>query len=119
MKDLTSRQKDYTVFLPAISSFYATYIGEQRSDPNYIPSTRIPTAFTNGVEELNFLEPEAGSFYYKYALYSAGHAQLDLTKTDIHERMIQKRDRNKTVILGDSGGFQIAKGVIKLDWQEE
>ena len=55
MKDLTSRQKDYAVFLPAISSFYATYIGKQRSDPNYIPSTRIPTAFTNGVEELNFL----------------------------------------------------------------
>ena len=65
-----------------------------------------------------FLDEDKGYFYYPYGLYSAGHAQLDLTKTDIHERMIQKRDRSKTVILGDSGGFQVAKGVIKLDWED-
>ena len=29
--------------------------------------------------------------------------------------MIQDRDRNTTIILGDSGGFQIATGVLKLD----
>jgi hypothetical protein len=28
--DLTSKQNDYAVFLPAISSFYATYVGRQR-----------------------------------------------------------------------------------------
>ena len=30
--------------------------------------------------------------------------------------MIQQRDRNKTLILGDSGGYQIGKGVLKFDW---
>ena len=119
MKDLTSRQKDYAVFLPAISSFYATYIGKQRSDPNYIPSTRIPTAFTNGVEELNFLEPEAGSFYYKYALYSAGHADLDLTKDVPREDWIRQRPRDgSSLLVGDSGGFQIGKGRWEGDWKD-
>ena len=31
--------------------------------------------------------------------------------------MIQKRDREHSFILGDSGGFQIATGVIKCDWK--
>ena len=30
--------------------------------------------------------------------------------------MIQGRDKNNTMILGDSGGFQIATGVLKMDW---
>ena len=30
--------------------------------------------------------------------------------------MIQQRDRNNTIILGDSGGYQIGKGVLKFDW---
>jgi hypothetical protein len=32
------------------------------------------------------------------------------------ESMIQQRDRSKTMILGDSGGYQIGKGVLKFDW---
>jgi hypothetical protein len=30
--------------------------------------------------------------------------------------MIQDRDRKNTMILGDSGGYQIGKGVLKFDW---
>jgi hypothetical protein len=30
--------------------------------------------------------------------------------------MIQQRDRGQTMILGDSGGYQIGKGVLKFDW---
>ena len=58
------------------------------------------------------------SFGYKWALYSAGHAQLDIAKSDITESMVQKRDRKNTLIVGDSGGFQIAKGIIKFDWDK-
>jgi hypothetical protein len=65
---------------------------------------------------MNFLNPEQGYFTYKYGLYSAGHAQLDLTKSLEQESMIQQRDRNNTMILGDSGGYQIGKGVLKFDW---
>lgn len=114
--DLTPLQKDYAVYLPAISSFYSTYVDKQRKE-EFVPSDRIPKGFDRGVEGMNFLNPEQGYFYYKYALYSAGHAQLDIEKSLDQELMIQQRDRNHTMILGDSGGYQIGKGVIKFDWQ--
>jgi len=114
--DLTPLQKDYAVYLPAISSFYSTYVAKQRLE-KFIPDDRVPQGFDRGIEGMNFLNPEQGYFYYKYALYSAGHAQLDINKSITQESMIQQRDRNATMILGDSGGYQIGKGVIKFDWQ--
>jgi hypothetical protein len=113
--NLSPLQRDYSVYLPAISTFYSTYISKQRIS-EYIPKDRIPAEFDRGIEGMNFLNPEEGYFTYKYGLYSAGHAQLDLTKSLVQESMIQDRDRNNTLILGDSGGFQIGKGVLKFDW---
>jgi hypothetical protein len=113
--NLTPLQKDYAVYLPAISSFYSTYIAKQRLE-KFIPDDRIPAGFDRGIEGMNFLNPEEGYFTYKYGLYSAGHAQLDLVKSMEQESMIQQRDRGNTMILGDSGGYQIGKGVLKFDW---
>lgn len=119
--DLTSIQTDkdgklrYAVYLPAISSFYSTYVAKQRLE-EFVPLNRIPEGFDRGIEGMNFLNPEQGYFTYKYGLYSAGHAQLDLAKSITQESMIQQRDRSKTMILGDSGGYQIGKGVLKFDW---
>lgn len=113
--DLTPLQKDYAVYLPAISSFYSTYVAKQRLE-EFVPKDRIPQGFDRGIEGMNFLNPEQGYFYYKYALYSAGHAQLDVVKAQDQESMIQQRDRGQTMILGDSGGYQIGKGVLKFDW---
>jgi hypothetical protein len=113
--NLTPLQKDYAVYLPAISSFYSTYIAKQRLE-KFIPDDRIPKGFDRGIEGMNFLNPEEGYFTYKYGLYSAGHAQLDLNKSMTQESMIQQRDRGATMILGDSGGYQIGKGVLKFDW---
>ena len=113
--NLTPLQKDYAVYLPAISSFYSTYVAKQRLE-EFVPKSRIPQGFDRGIEGMNFLNPEQGYFTYKYALYSAGHAQLDLTKSMTQESMIQQRDRGNTMILGDSGGYQIGKGVLKFDW---
>ncbi len=113
--NLTPLQKDYAVYLPAISSFYSTYVAKQRLE-EFVPKARIPKGFDRGIEGMNFLNEEQGYFTYKYALYSAGHAQLDLNKSMTQESMIQQRDRNGTMILGDSGGYQIGKGVLKFDW---
>jgi hypothetical protein len=113
--NLTPLQQDYAVYLPAISSFYSTYIAKQRLE-KFIADDRIPKGFDRGVEGMNFLNPEQGYFTYKYGLYSAGHAQLDLQKSMTQESMIQQRDRGNTMILGDSGGYQIGKGVLKFDW---
>jgi hypothetical protein len=113
--NLTPLQKDYAVYLPAISSFYSTYVAKQRLE-DFVPKERIPAGFDRGIEGMNFLNPEEGYFTYKYGLYSAGHAQLDLNKSITQESMIQQRDRPNTMILGDSGGYQIGKGVLKFDW---
>ena len=113
MTDFSKQTQDYALYLPAISAFYTRQLAKYLAEPE----TRVPEGFEKGLQGLNFLQ-EDSYYYYPFGLYSAGHAQLDLDKTDIHEAMIQKRDRSKTVILGDSGGFQIAKGVIKLDWED-
>jgi hypothetical protein len=116
--DLWATNKDYAVFLPSISTFYSTIVSKDQNEPGKsVPPERVPAGFESGIEGLNFLNKKDAYFYYPYALYSAGHAQLDLSKTDTMESMIQKRDRKDTFILGDSGGFQIAKGVIKFDWE--
>jgi hypothetical protein len=116
-KNLTAAQNDYAYFLPATSGFYATFIGKQRYG-NYVDPARIPASFTNGVESLNYLEPEKGLFYYDHCLYSAGHANLDLNKQDESEDMFRNRDRSTSWVLGDSGGFQIGKGVWEADWKD-
>ena len=116
-KNLTATQSDYAYFLPATSGFYSTFIGKQRYG-NYVDPARIPKSFTNGIEGLNYLEPEKGMFYYDHCLYSAGHANLDLTKQDESEDMFRNRDRTTSWVLGDSGGFQIGKGVWPADWKD-
>jgi hypothetical protein len=115
--DLTEAQEDYAHFLPALSGFYATYVGKQRFE-EYVPNDRIPTFWNNGIESLNYLNAKEGQFQYKWSLYSAGHAELDVNKHSPKEDMVRKRDRENTWLLGDSGGFQIGKGVWEGDWKD-
>lgn len=103
-------------YLPAVSGFYTTQLGKDLADPNFIPANNVPKKFELGMQGINFLDPENSYYHYPYSLYSAGHAERRLDKCDDKEPMIHKRDRSKTIVIGDSGGFQIAKGVIKLDW---
>jgi hypothetical protein len=112
--NLTAKQNDYAVFLPAISGFYATFVGKQRSDPNYVDPARMPVGLD--MEMMNWLNDQKGLFPYKWSLYSGGHANLDLAKVDPSEDMVRNRDP-ATTILGDSGGFQIAKGLWEGDWK--
>ena len=115
--NLTNEQKDYARFLPALSGFYATYVGKQRFD-EYVETNRIPSNLKNGVESLNYINKDQGQFQYKWTLYSAGHAELDINKDAPKEDMVRNRDRNNSWILGDSGGFQIGKGVWEGDWKD-
>jgi len=114
--NLTAKQNDYAVFLPALSGFYGTFIGKQRGG-HYVDQARMPTNIQD-MEQLNWLNAQKGLFTYKWSLYSAGHANLDLTKQDWNEDMIRNRDRANTFILGDSGGFQIGKGVWEGEWRD-
>jgi len=115
--EFTTFNKNHAIFLPAISSFYATFIGKQRFE-EYVPEKRIPKCLKNGMESINFLNKDKATFYYPYALYSAGHAQLNLDKHEPKEDMIRSRDKSSSLLLGDSGGFQIGKGVWEGDWRD-
>jgi hypothetical protein len=114
--NLTAKQNDYAVFLPAISGFYATFIGKQRNGGTYVDPARMPPGIQD-MEMLNWLNDQKGMFPYKWSLYSGGHANLDLNKLDPSEDMVRNRDPN-TLILGDSGGFQIAKGLWEGEWRD-
>ena len=114
--NLTETQNDYAVFLPSISGFYATFVGKQRYG-EYVDYNRVPAGIGE-VECLNFLNPDKGAFHYKWALYSAGHAELDTNKFSEKEDMLRNRDRDNSWLLGDSGGFQIAKGLREGDWTD-
>ena len=114
--NLTSKQSDYALFLPALSGFYATYIGKQRSGSG-VPKSRMPQGIQD-MEMLNWLNPQKGLFPYRWSLYSAGHANLDTTKHDWNEDMVRGRDRTNSFVLGDSGGFQIGKGVWEGEWRD-
>lgn len=114
--DMNETQKDYAVFLPAISGFLATIIGKQRFSP-YVDLPRVPAGLEYGIEGLNWTNSTDNYFKYQWNLYSAGHADLDLTKLAEKEDMIRNRDPNSWII-GDSGGFQIGKGVWEADWKD-
>lgn len=118
--NFTERQEagGWARYLPAISGFYTTHLGKDLSNPDFIPADRVPEKFEHGMQGLNFLNKENSYFYYKWGLYSAGHAERNLSKCADREPMIHRRDRKDTIIIGDSGGFQIATGVIKLDWSK-
>ena len=112
--DLTAKQLDYAVFLPAISGFYATFIGKQRNE-HYVDPLRFPQGLTD-MEQLNWLNSTKALFPYRWSLASGGHANLDLNKQDWSEDMVRNRESG-TFLLGDSGGFQIAKGLWEGDWK--
>ena len=116
--NLTAKQNDYAVFLPAISGFYATYIGKQRDPINgpYVDPARMPAGLKD-MEQMNWLNSAKGLFPYRWSLYSGGHANLDLAKQDWSEDMVRSREPG-TLMLGDSGGFQIAKGLWEGEWRD-
>ena len=113
--NLTAKQNDYAIYLPAISGFYATFVGRQRKE-QYVDPARFPAGLTD-MEQMNWLASQQAFFPYRWSLYSAGHANLDLTKPDASEDMVRAREPG-TFMLGDSGGFQIAKGLWRGEWRD-
>lgn len=119
--NLTNKQlgpsglSEWAVFLPAISGFYSTFIGAQRVNNDYVDPARFPKGMTD-MEQLNWFNDKLGLFPYKWSLYSGGHANLDLSKDDPKSDMILKRDPN-TILVGDSGGFQIGRCLWEGEWR--
>ena len=115
---LTDKQKDYATFLPAMSSFFARDLGKARHEEDYILPKRVPQNFEHGVEGLNYMKSKDTYFYYKWHLYSAGRADLNMKHFSVRDDIIRNSDRKDNWVLGDSGGFQIGKGVWEGDWKD-
>jgi hypothetical protein len=119
--NLTAKQtgpdglSQWAIFLPAISGFYSTFIGKQRYQ-HYVDPDRFPTNLTD-MEQLNWLNSTKALFPYRWSLYSGGHANLDLSKLDPSEDMVRNREP-ESFVIGDSGGFQIAKGLWLGEWRD-
>jgi hypothetical protein len=109
--DTADAMREHAMFLPSCSSFYVKTISGAHGNK------RMPKGLVNGMDSLNYMLKDRGLFYYKYNLYSAGHAILDLEKSKKSESMIWNRSPG-TLVLGDSGGYQIASGTghVSFDW---
>lgn len=101
MDELNKRWDDYAVYLPSIQKAYAKLANSTTDKNRTLP---------NGVnlKSLNFLNPKSKLWHFPNALYSVGQFKLGETQGDI----VTNRDIKNTLILGDSGGFQIGKGTL-------
>ena len=60
MTDLTQRNKDYSVFLPSISTFYNNVLSKYRAQgAEFIPDERIPAGFEKGIDGMDFLKEDS------------------------------------------------------------
>ncbi|MES2120499.1 MAG: hypothetical protein V4513_07990 [Pseudomonadota bacterium] len=96
--------QNHALYLPAISETFARSV-HRGSLASSLPLT---------ASDLNFLDPNNRHFFYPFALYSAGQAAPANGK-EPSPCMVTKRDRAATMIVGDSGGYQIQSNKIEFD----
>lgn len=115
-QNFTQRQIDnnWAIYLPAASGSHTNVIGKNRYTPGHY-SSRM-TGLIKDPAELDWTDSTHGRFQYRWTLYSAGHANLDLSNDSPGEMMFRKREPG-SFLLGDSGGFQIFKGLWPGDWR--
>ena len=105
-EDITSQYQNYSVYLPSLQSGYANYATKTNADVNR-PKERIPKKFKT--EFLNFFDTSSELWHCKYVLYSGGQ----FTRAQIPNRdIVAERDEANTIVVGDSGGFQLGTGAI-------
>ncbi len=123
MIDLNAAVSDggYSIYLPALSTFFVRQLVKTMSKSQSYQDQRFGSSFELGSAGLDFLSDQNSYFHYKWALYSAGHAHLDLSKGYTDESIVHQRDRQKTTLIGDSSGYQAAKGAShfkNMNWDD-
>ena len=118
MTDLSIIQTAGAIYTPSVPPVYAELV---MKDPCSVRDGNLPGGIT--LDDLNFLNPNSNLFHISHVLYSAGQA------IDKKNRcMIKARDKKRTTVIGDSGGYQIVSGILPwkgdqtrqkvLDWLE-
>ena len=106
--DLSPRWDEFAVYLPAIQEWYSKNVHANKKLEKSRP-------FPNGlkISDLDYMNPKSKLWHYKYGLYSAGQFKNHETKecsVSLRDRTLDANGESKTIILGDSGGFQIGMG---------
>lgn len=89
------------IYLPALSFGYARFA--------HNGAFRRPLPFA--AQDLNFLNPQSKLFHYPWALFSAGQAAKSINEND-PPTMVSERNRDRSIVVGDSGGYQVQTGKI-------
>ena len=88
-------------------------IGHDANYPLFTPAASSAFVKETDASELNWFNPDNNKFNHKAALYSAGMAKLELNRSRLVEPMITNRDCSRTILIADSGGYQIGTGTFK------
>lgn len=106
-ENLTAAYADYCVYLPSLQQGYAQYAVDTNNRES-VKNPSPPKGFKP--QHLNYLDANNPLWHCKYGLYSVGHfTSSSITNDDI----VRYRDPSTTLILGDSGGFQVGTGNLK------
>ena len=111
-ENLSAQYKDYAVYLPSLQQGYAAF---PMRDPATVRGGVLPNGLT--LKDLDFLDPNSKLWHCKYVLYSAG--QFDRAQIRTPD-MVTERNAD-TVVMGDSGGYQIGTGKLAAvkDWNKQ
>jgi hypothetical protein len=111
-ENLSTQYKDYAVYLPSLQQGYAAF---PMRDPATVRGGILPNGLT--LKDLDFLDPNSKLWHCKYVLYSAG--QFDRAQIRTPDMVTQRG--SDTVVVGDSGGYQIGTGKLAAvkDWRKQ
>lgn len=96
-------KRDYAIYLPSLQSPYASFATKREIE---VRGGDLPSDFR--IKDLDFFNPNSRLWSCGYALYSAGQ----FTDSQLGSDIVAYRDRSKSVVIGDSGGFQLGTGKI-------
>jgi hypothetical protein len=101
-ENLNDRAEPYAIYLPAVQSGSAErLVGDLKA----LRASGAPKWLR--AADLNWLEPSNRYWHYGWCLASAGHMIDAAPRNSIAHR------HQKTVVMGDSGGYQIATGALR------
>lgn len=104
-KDISAEyeKNDYAIYLPSLQKNYASFAHKR------LPSGETLAAGIRPAD-LDYLNAGSKLWHCRHALYSAGLFNKSvISPID----MVTERDRCSTVVIGDSGGYQIGTGALE------
>ena len=98
--------RDQAIYVPSVGPGFAKHVYEGKW------ARPLPNGLTP--RDLNFLDPNTQLLRLSHVMSSAGQA-LNQNKPCI----ITQRNRAHTFMIGDSGGYQIASGLLKINGNQD